>query len=104
MVQLTEAEVLKVITRLKHAGLNYKPVQDELLDHICCQVEFGMTEGQAFETALDAAFDAYKEDEFKEIQQQFLNQILFYVSITSIHWQFLIPADWFLHLSVSSYP
>jgi murein DD-endopeptidase MepM/ murein hydrolase activator NlpD len=97
MVQLTEAEVLKVITRLKHAGLNYKPVQDELLDHICCQVEFGMTEGQAFETALDAAFDAYKEDEFKEIQQQILKPKSFFM------YQLPLFIGSFLFLLISSY-
>ena len=79
MVTLKEEEVLQVVTRLKESGLNYKPIQEEMLDHLCCQVEMAMSEGQPFSQALDQAFCIFKEDEFKEIQQQILKPKSFFM-------------------------
>ena len=72
MIVLTVEQVEYINNLLAKEGLNYGPVKEELLDHLCCQVEFEMQRGNSFKKATQNAFQTFKEDEFKEIQQQIL--------------------------------
>ena len=36
-MSLTELQIIEIENRLQQNGLEYVPLQDELLDHCCCQ-------------------------------------------------------------------
>lgn len=98
MIVLTAEQVECIGNLLLKEGLNYGPVKEELLDHLCCQVEFEMQKGSSFEKATQKAFQAFKEDEFKEIQQQilkpkssFMRKILTLLVLILIGFFFLWP-------------
>ena len=68
MIVLNEQQVLFIRAELTSVGVSHEPLQEELLDHLCCVVEKTMTEGATFSQAVTAAFSVFKEDEIKEIQ------------------------------------
>lgn len=72
MIVLTEEQIGQIVKQLEKGGLNYAPIKEELLDHVCCQVEHKLELGLSFEQALTQAFNAFKEDEFKNIQQEII--------------------------------
>ena len=45
MVQLTEEQVIYIQQYLKNEGLTYEPLEEELLDHLCCMTETNMQLG-----------------------------------------------------------
>lgn len=73
MMELNEQQVTYIENILDEKGLDYGPLKEELLDHICCQVEKIMEEGQVFNQALRQSLNAFQEDEMKELQQQTLS-------------------------------
>lgn len=75
MIQLNEQQLYSIEKILEEQGLHYGPLKEELLDHVCCQVEQAMGEGQLFHQALRQSLDAFQEDEMKELQTQTLSLI-----------------------------
>ena len=76
-IELSNQQVLYLEEFLSSKGLEYAPLQEELLDHICCMVESKMVEGKSFQIASKEVFDVFGKDEIKELQNQtilFLNQ------------------------------
>ena len=74
-MELQAAEVEIVAQRLEEAGLKYLPLKEELLDHICCEMEALIAAGMPFGVALDRAFDTFREDEMKKIEKQTIQLI-----------------------------
>lgn len=72
MMPLNEQQILSIENILEEKGLDYGPLKEELLDHICCQVEQSMADGHLFHQALQQSLDAFQEDEMKELQTQTL--------------------------------
>lgn len=72
MLELTENQVLQVQSRLEESSLKYEPLQEELLDHLCCAVEENMYEGMPFSEAKDDAFHQFGAGEFEEIERNTL--------------------------------
>ena len=70
MIELNEDQILYVERTLEDQGLKHSPLKEELLDHICCQVEAGMNDGMLFQEALHQSISAFEEDEIKNIQHQ----------------------------------
>ena len=68
-MKLKEIQVMIVEERLKRAGLDYKPLCDELLDHVCCLVEEHMASGISFEIAVDRALSVLSPTEIARCQQ-----------------------------------
>ena len=73
MIQLNEHQILSLEKTLENQGLKDGPLKEELLDHMCCQIEQAMSEGMLFHQALQQSLDAFQEDEMKDLQQHFLN-------------------------------
>ena len=71
-MQLNEQQIFSIEKILEEKGLDYGPLKEELLDHICCQTEMAMGEGQLFHQALRQSLDTFQEDEMKELQKQTL--------------------------------
>ena len=53
MAELTEKEIQKLNREIQKGGLTYTELQQELLDHLCCDVEAEMDEGLEFIKALE---------------------------------------------------
>jgi hypothetical protein len=75
MIALNDEQFELIRNRLDAAGLTYAPLSEELLDHICCQVEILMSGDIPFTQALKQAFDAFPEDEMQEVEQQTISII-----------------------------
>ncbi|MEO1259145.1 MAG: M23 family metallopeptidase [Bacteroidota bacterium] len=73
MIQLNEQQLFSIEKILEEQGLNDGPLKEELLDHLCCQVEQAMDGGMLFHQALQQSLDTFQEDEMKELQQHFSN-------------------------------
>lgn len=72
MTPLNEQQIFSIEKIIEEKGLDYGPLKEELLDHICCQVEMAMEDGQLFHQALRQSLDTFQEDEMKELQTQTL--------------------------------
>jgi len=69
-IQLTEQQVSVIEKKLETMGLDYLPLQGELLDHICCMTEERMQKGQTFIQATTTVFDCFGKGELKKLQDQ----------------------------------
>ncbi len=73
MIALSDAQIQQIEEHLEANGLTYEPLQEELLDHVCCLVEEEMwNEKATFEAALKKAMAAFEDFNFKQIQEQTL--------------------------------
>jgi murein DD-endopeptidase MepM/ murein hydrolase activator NlpD len=68
--ELNHQQVSYIESFLQNKGLEYEPLQEEMLDHICCMIETRMSEGETFHQASKQVFDHFRKDELKEIQDQ----------------------------------
>jgi len=69
-IELNEEQVFLIEKKLEELGLNYVPLQGEILDHICCMTEDEMQNGKTFEQANHAIFENFGKDELKKLQDQ----------------------------------
>lgn len=56
-------------------GLTFKPLQDEMIDHICCDVEERIINGYSFDEALRITMSEIPEDHFKTLQKNAIDTI-----------------------------
>lgn len=56
-------------------GLTFKPLQDEILDHVCCDMEDRMARGASFEEAWREAIHDIPDNHFKTIQEETMETI-----------------------------
>ena len=69
-IQLNEEQVLFIESKLEELGLNYAPLQDEVLDHFCCLAEDELEKGKTFQQATSTIFEIFGKDELKRLQEQ----------------------------------
>ncbi|MDF1865612.1 MAG: M23 family metallopeptidase [Saprospiraceae bacterium] len=97
---LNEKQFQFIQSKLEESGLNFKPVKEELLDHLCSHIELNMTNGDSFSQASKQAFDTFQEDEMQEIEQysmHLLNQntvIMKKVSFLTLSLLFFVSLIW----------
>jgi len=73
---LNDSNINYITNDLNRRGLIYEPLKDELLDHICCQIEEQMGTGMKFMDAYNAVIDQYfKTNELQEIQSLTLSEL-----------------------------
>ena len=72
MAELTQKEIRRLIREIEKQGLTYTELQQELLDHLCCDVEAEMEEGLEFVKALEKVKKGMGEDRIREIQEETL--------------------------------
>ncbi len=75
MPELSENQILLIQNRLDETQLKYKPLQEELLDHLCCAVEENMAVAMPFQQAVTVAFQRFETGEFEDIERKTLLSI-----------------------------
>ncbi|MEZ5043573.1 MAG: M23 family metallopeptidase [Saprospiraceae bacterium] len=74
-MELNDHQTTLIQALLDKSSLSYTPFKEELLDHICTDIENKMKAGISFPSAIAQAFDTFPEDEIKEIEQQIITSI-----------------------------
>ncbi len=54
-MKLTEYQIAIMQKRVEEQGLKLPKLRDDVIDHLCCVIEYGLEKGVAFETLLDEA-------------------------------------------------
>ena len=75
MGKLTIDQRNKLREFLVHQGLSFKPLQDEMTDHISCDLEERMAEGYSFEDAWSQSIAELPENHFKHLQKDIMETI-----------------------------
>ncbi len=68
MGELTGKQIRRIIQEIDRSGLTYTELQEELLDHLCCDVEAEMNEGLEFIKALEKVRKGIGENRIQDIQ------------------------------------
>ena len=104
MIQLTEQQILYIQQYLETEGLNFQPLKDELLDHLCCMTEENMENGYPFHQAVQLTFSQFQVQEIQAIQKQIKYSLTrkmrimkvtsfftlgFLLTFSTIYWSFL---------------
>jgi hypothetical protein len=72
MAELSEKEIRRLSREIDRQGLTYRELQQELLDHLCCDVEAEMDEGLEFVKALEKVKKEMGKDRIQQIQEETL--------------------------------
>jgi hypothetical protein len=72
MAELTEKEIRRLNREIQKQGLTYTELQQELLDHLYCDVEAEMEEGLEFIKALEKVRKGMGKDRIQQIQEETL--------------------------------
>lgn len=72
MAELSEKEIRRLSREIEKQGLTYTELQQELLDHLCCDVEAEMDEGMEFIKALEKVRKGMGKDRIQQIQEETL--------------------------------
>ena len=72
MAELNEKQIRRISREIDRSGLTYTELQEELLDHLCCDVEAEMEEGLEFIKALEKVTRGIGEKRIQEIQEETL--------------------------------
>lgn len=67
---LRQHQISEVRKVLDQARVGYSLIRDELLDHLCCQIEALMTEGLNFEDALLEAVYSFGPEGLKQVESE----------------------------------
>ena len=69
-MKLTSHDIEYIRLCLKNKGLGYIPLQDELIDHMVCEVEAELTKGVDFKRAVDKVLETIHPTEFVDLQNK----------------------------------
>ncbi len=72
MLELTEKEIEKISSDIDQQGLTYTLLKDELLDHICCDIEAEMEKGLTFNEAYKKVKNILGKKRIRQIQDETL--------------------------------
>lgn len=75
MLELNEQQTALVHALIEKSTLSYHPFKEELLDHLCTDIEEQINTGMPFPEATAQAFDTFPEDEIQEIEQQIIKSL-----------------------------
>ena len=76
MLELTEKEIDKISSDIEQQGLTYTQLKNEILDHICCNIEAEMEQGMTF----NEAYRKVKGEMGKKRIRQIQDETLFLIS------------------------
>ena len=74
-MELTKSEKQKIRDYLEQQGLYFKPLQDEMVDHLGCDLELRMSEGKPFDQAWLQITSEIGENHFQNIQRETMETI-----------------------------
>ena len=72
MAELSEKEIEILNREIEKQGLTYTQLQNELLDHLCCDIEAKMDEGVEFLKAFEEVRQRLESNRIQEIQEETL--------------------------------
>ena len=72
MAELNDKQIRRISKEIDRSGLTYTELQEELLDHLCCDVEAEMNEGLEFIRALEKVRKGIGDNRLQEIQEETL--------------------------------
>lgn len=72
MTELQEKQIEKISLDIEQQGLTFTPLKNELLDHICCQIEIEMEQGMTFNEAYRKVRTAMGRKRIRQIQDETL--------------------------------
>ncbi|HYG20255.1 MAG TPA: hypothetical protein VD816_15060 [Ohtaekwangia sp.] len=75
MGKLTQAQREELRAFLVRQGLSFKPLQDEMFDHMSCDLEDRMSDGSSFHDAWHQSVAALPDNHFQNIQQDVMETI-----------------------------
>ena len=77
MYTLNQEQVLQIEQQIKGQEINYSHLSDDLLDHICCEIESKIDNGLDYKHAYSEVFDKIGVNGLKDIQEA----TIFYVKL-----------------------
>ena len=72
MLELTEKEIDKISSDIEQQGLTYTLLKNEILDHICCNIEAEMEQGMTFNEAYKIVKGEMGKKRIRQIQDETL--------------------------------
>lgn len=72
MAELSAKEFSRLNMEIEQSGLTYTELQEELMDHLCCDVEAKMDEGIEFVKALEEVKKEMGKDGIRQVQEDTL--------------------------------
>ena len=72
---LTAPQRIKLRISLQQQGLTFNPLLDEMVDHVACDIEKQMEQGQSFEDALQRVIHHIPKDQLQTIQREAMETI-----------------------------
>jgi hypothetical protein len=74
-MELTTDQKQRVREYLEQQGLSFKPLQDEMADHLSCDLELRMLDGSTFDEAWHQITDEIGDNHFQPIQKEIMETI-----------------------------
>ena len=68
-MKLSPTQTAQLEQYLKHNGLQQSEVREDVLDHICTDIEYLLTQGQSFNQAYSSIKEEFSPQEINRIQQ-----------------------------------
>jgi len=84
MGKLTREEIRQIRKSLEESGLTYAQLQDELLDHLVCEIEAYMEQGVNFQQAWQKVNTDIPKNQFKNIQTETMEILNKKISVIKI--------------------
>ena len=75
MFELQDKEIELISTDIEQQGLTFIPLKNELLDHICCQIELDMDNGMTFNEAYRKVKASIGRKRIRQVQDETLTLI-----------------------------
>lgn len=75
MSRLTADQRQKIRDYLAQQGVTFKPLKDEMMDHLSCDLEFRMSEGHSFDKAWLQVKEEIGENHFRTVQYEIMETI-----------------------------
>lgn len=88
-MNLCKSQIDKIDAYLLQHGLEINDVREDVLDHLCCQIEIALEEGKAFEEAFDEVQEIFSPEEISTIQQDTIYFLTFKPSIAMVKGMFI---------------
>lgn len=71
-MNLTPEQITHIQALISESNLGIQTLKDDLVDHLCCVVEYDMVRGKKFDVALNEAIDELAPEGFEKIEHQTL--------------------------------
>lgn len=74
-MELTTDQKQKIREYLEQQGLYFKPLQNEMVDHLSCDLELLMSEGHSFDSAWQQVTSEIEDNHFQHLQTEIMETI-----------------------------